>query len=181
MGALRPWGMVQRLRSHALGVLALSLCVSASSAALAHKRPHAKTPAVRADGPRTHAPRAKTPRGSARVVSGPAVLVEWDGSFWPAHVIGPAKGGQFHVAYDGFGPEWDETVDLARMARRDPGAPPPPSVGDAIFVEWGGSFWPAVVLSKPGGKLKIRYDGYDASYDEVVDATRLVDIAPFIP
>lgn len=46
--------------------------------------------------------------------------------------------------------------------------------GDAVLVKWGSSFWHAKVLEKVGPRRwKIRYDGYDASSDEVVGPGRI--------
>lgn len=46
--------------------------------------------------------------------------------------------------------------------------------GDAVLVKWGTSFWHAHVLDKVGPRRwKIRYDGYDASSDEIVGPGRI--------
>lgn len=48
------------------------------------------------------------------------------------------------------------------------------AVGDAVLVRWGSSFWDAHVVAKIGERRwKIRYDGYDASSDEVVGPGRI--------
>ena len=48
-----------------------------------------------------------------------------------------------------------------------------------LFIEWGGSFWPAhVVGSAKDGRPVIHYDGWDASWDEPVDASRMAHGAP---
>jgi hypothetical protein len=45
--------------------------------------------------------------------AGGALLVEWKGSFWKAHVLGVERG-QLTISYDGYGHEWDETIDRSR-------------------------------------------------------------------
>jgi len=48
------------------------------------------------------------------------------------------------------------------------------AAGDAVEVEWHGSWYPATVQEvKQPGRYKIRYDGYDSSWDEVVGPGRI--------
>jgi hypothetical protein len=50
----------------------------------------------------------------------------------------------------------------------------PLSEGDAVQIEWGGSWWAgSVVALKEDGKVRITYSGYDNSWDENVPRTRL--------
>ena len=44
-------------------------------------------------------------------------FVEWRGSWWPATIIGRTPQGELRVHYDGWGNEWDETVDASRVRR----------------------------------------------------------------
>ncbi|MCC6898376.1 MAG: hypothetical protein IT377_05340 [Polyangiaceae bacterium] len=55
------------------------------------------------------------PLASARV--GQRVDVEWHGSWWPAEVV-TIKNGFYKIHYTGWGPEWDEWVELPRMRAR---------------------------------------------------------------
>ncbi|HZX32271.1 MAG TPA: caspase family protein [Rhodocyclaceae bacterium] len=46
--------------------------------------------------------------------------------------------------------------------------------GDAVDVEWHGSWYPGSVLEvKSQGRYRIHYDGYDSSWDEVVGPDRI--------
>lgn len=47
------------------------------------------------------------------------------------------------------------------------------SVGDSVSIQWSASWWPGRVLAVDGERYRIRYDGYDASWDEWVTAERL--------
>lgn len=47
--------------------------------------------------------------------------------------------------------------------------------GDAVEVEWNGSWWPAILLERRGDGWLIHYDGYDDDWDEVVGLERIRD------
>lgn len=49
----------------------------------------------------------------------------------------------------------------------------PYRVGDAVSIQWSASWWPGQVLAVDGERYQVRYDGYDASWDEWVTAARL--------
>lgn len=55
--------------------------------------------------------------------------------------------------------------------------------GDAVAVEWKGSWWPAVLLKSRDEGWLVHYEGYDASWDEVVtiDRVRPRDAVPLTP
>jgi len=44
-----------------------------------------------------------------------AVLVQWNSSWYPAHVRAVTPGGEVRIGYDGYDAQWDETVDLGRV------------------------------------------------------------------
>lgn len=47
-------------------------------------------------------------------------------------------------------------------------------VGDHVQVEWHGSWYPAKIIALPApNRYRVHYDGYDASWDENVDPTRI--------
>lgn len=55
-------------------------------------------------------------------------------------------------------------------------APPPAGgygAGDAVQILWEGQWYPGKILEADGARYKIRYDGYDASWDEWVTTDRL--------
>lgn len=48
------------------------------------------------------------------------------------------------------------------------------AVGDHVLVEWEGKNYPAHIMEAPApAKFKVRYDGYDAMWDEVVTSARI--------
>lgn len=49
--------------------------------------------------------------------AGDKVQVEWEGMWWPARVVAPAKGGRLLVHYDGWEDDWDEEVPLSRVRK----------------------------------------------------------------
>jgi hypothetical protein len=47
-------------------------------------------------------------------------------------------------------------------------------IGDRVQVEWHGGWYPASVIGQPSpSRYRIHYDGYDSSWDENVDPTRI--------
>ncbi len=58
---------------------------------------------------------------------GDHVLVEWRGGEYPAVIVGVEGPAKFHVHYDGFGEDWDETIPATRIRGKlstAPGAAP---------------------------------------------------------
>jgi hypothetical protein len=49
---------------------------------------------------------------------GDHVRVEWHGKYYPATVVEIMGKEQYRVHYEGYGPEWDENVGLARVQGR---------------------------------------------------------------
>jgi hypothetical protein len=50
----------------------------------------------------------------AALGEGASVFIEWRGSWWPAKIRAVKTQGWF-IRYDGYGPEWDETVGPSRI------------------------------------------------------------------
>jgi len=133
---------------------------------------------------------------------GDYVLVEWgdDGMLYPAYVLQKKGNGRFRVHYEGYPARWDEDVTLERvkgLVHGQPPSPPPPrhvqvvrgldkdkpgtaapmsryKVDDRLRVRWRGSIYRATVLEiMSAEKLKVRYDGHEAAWDEVIDVSRI--------
>jgi hypothetical protein len=49
---------------------------------------------------------------------GDRVRVEWHGQMYPAVITGIVGQERYRVHYEGYGPEWDETVGLSRIQTR---------------------------------------------------------------
>ncbi|MCC6807012.1 MAG: caspase family protein [Deltaproteobacteria bacterium] len=96
--------------------------------------------------------------------------VTWNGVVYEAEVVKVED--DFHyVTYPGWGHEWDEWVGGARIVGvRGKDAKPR---GKPVKVEWGGTWWDAVLKNEQGGKYCVHYVGYDDSWDECVVASRL--------
>ncbi|HEX9295353.1 MAG TPA: hypothetical protein VF881_05945 [Polyangiaceae bacterium] len=59
---------------------------------------------------------------------GDHVLIDWRGGEYPAVIVGVEGPAKFHVHYDGFSEDWDETIPATRIRARlstTPGAAPP--------------------------------------------------------
>ena len=81
-----------------------------------------------------------------------------------------------YIKYDGYGDNWNEWVGEDRIRVKGK-APAEESytfnVGDPVEVKWKGTWYPASVLSRKGGKYKIHYDGYGSNWDEWVGNGRI--------
>ncbi len=180
--------------SHAVWVASLLLVVGCQS--LGPNEPRPTTPPIVVergevivfdDGDDAEGLLAESHR--SKVGPGTHALVEWSGLFYPAVVVAVIDEAHLKISYTGWGSEWDEVVTLDRVVAgtRLDGSPfgakgrPPATtyaiesarVGDAVEVEWGGSWWPARVLEVVPEGVKIRYDGYGQEWDEVVGQARV--------
>jgi hypothetical protein len=119
------------------------------------------------------APAAQGGQGKAAAKVGQAVLVQWGTSWWRASVLAELRNERVVVHYAGWSDDHDEIVGLDRVAFEAP-VPARLRRGDAVLVEWNGSFWPAEVRYVEGAKTAIRYDGYGSEWDEAVPRSRLL-------
>ncbi len=67
----------------------------------------------RGGGPATSASSGAVPPSRYKV--GAHVRVEWHGKPYAASILEVLPGERYRVHYDGYGPEWDETVDQTRI------------------------------------------------------------------
>jgi hypothetical protein len=132
---------------------------------------------------------------------GDHILVDWRGDDYPAVIVGIDGPSKFHVHYDGYSDDWDETIPATRIRNRlstspaqaaagpnktrsrpgasasDSAAPTPPSVyhaGDRVRVEWHGSIYPATVVNVlADDRYRIHYDNYGNEWDEDIDLNRI--------
>jgi hypothetical protein len=106
-----------------------------------------------------------------RYPAGADIEVYWGGKVWAAKV--ERAEGEFHfISYPGWAAYWNEWVTSRRIvdASADDQAL---SKAVAVMVEWRGTWYPAKVLDRKAGRYLIRYDGYDASWDEWVGPRRV--------
>lgn len=66
--------------------------------------------------PQTEAapPENQKSQGSAPLKAGDHVQIEWHGSWYPGSIL-KATGDAYTIHYDGYGSNWDETVDKSRI------------------------------------------------------------------
>jgi hypothetical protein len=104
-------------------------------------------------------------------------FVEKSGSYWPAEVLGRLPDGRsaVHIATNASGQ--DEIVAPSRIFV-DTSNHRAAKRGEHLFVEWHGSYWPAVVLSTDGEAARIHYDNYGAEWDEAVGPDRTKRLVP---
>ncbi len=118
---------------------------------------------------------------SARYQVGQAVDI-LEGATWYAGRVLQVQGGRYEISYDGWSSQWNEWVDATRLRAR--GAPPGDALptpvaagayaaGDAVQIEWNGTWYAGRILEVAGARYKITYDGYSSSWDEWVDVSRL--------
>ena len=107
------------------------------------------------------------PKSAARV------FVAWGGSYCPAEILAHLDAGRVAIHYVGWGSEWDEIVGPARLAYELGRSPKRARVGEQLYVEWQGSYWPARVIGLDGSNARIHYEGYGPEWDETVGADRL--------
>jgi hypothetical protein len=134
---------------------------------------------------------------------GDHVLVDWRGADYPAVIVAVEGPSKFHVHFDGYSEDWDETIPATRIRSRlstaplpgPPGLPPsrlrtkasasasssaeplPRSiyhVGDHVRVEWHGSIYPATILTALGDdRYRVRYEGFGSEWDEDIAMSRI--------
>lgn len=175
---------------HRLIVLAFALILVACSAASKPDAPVVEapepidTPMVRAislpatpvsrAAPVSHAPQQASDTPSV----GDELLVKWGGSFWLARVLARLDSRRAVIHYNGWGEEHDEIVSRDRLAIAVSAPDRRYRSGDRLYVEWRGSYWPAVVTSVAGDRVGIRYEGYGSEWDEVVGPERIKHLSP---
>lgn len=120
--------------------------------------------------------------GAPAFEPGDRVEVLWEGAWFEAAIV-EATDESCLVHYVGWDHDYDEWVDDERIRYPDGVDPNAVStleqtgsvheIGSNVEVLYGESWWPAVVVGLSGDKYRIRYDGYDESYDEWVDDSRI--------
>lgn len=121
---------------------------------------------------------------------------------YPAYILERVSETRYRVHFDGYDSRFDEDIGVDKIRGRveDPVvAPPPPKkvtraagatseadagaasmvnpykVGDRLRVRWRGSVYSANVLEVTAkDRVRIRYEGHEAAWDEVISLDRVV-------
>jgi hypothetical protein len=107
--------------------------------------------------------------------TGPPAEVEWNGSWYPATVLG-VDGERTLIHYVGYGENWDEWVGPERIRVERPPAVIAHAgwrVGQSVEVEWGSTWWKATVVATDSDRTLIHYAGYGDQWDEWVTDSRI--------
>jgi hypothetical protein len=125
--------------------------------------------------------------------AGDAVSILWNGAWYPGSILAVAAGPKYRVHYAGYAASWDEWVSESRVKAKGGALAAPSttttttasattaplagttaySMGEAVNILWNGSWYPGKIIGVDGGKYKVHYDGYNASWDEWVTSARL--------
>lgn len=103
--------------------------------------------------------------------AGDELQVLWGGKLYEAKIL--KVEGDFHrITYPGWSSDWDEWVMSNRIV--EPKEADESGDGEkTVQVEWGGDWWPAVILKQEGERYYITYPGWDSSWDEWVTKERI--------
>lgn len=106
-------------------------------------------------------------RGPAAPRAGERVLAFSEGQWYKAKILGTATDGRIHVHYVGFDSSWDEWLPTAKVRVYRPHEY---AVGTPVEVQSDedGEWYGATVRRAWYGLHLVRYDDYDASWDEWV-------------
>jgi hypothetical protein len=108
---------------------------------------------------------------------GDPLFVEWHGSWWKAKTVFTLPDDRLVITYDGWSDDYDEVVKRSRV-RTFVAGPTSYGAGEAVFVEWKGSWWTAHVTAAKGASYAIHYDGWGTEWDETVGTARMTRLSP---
>jgi hypothetical protein len=112
-----------------------------------------------------------THAASAEAGARSGIEVYWGGSWWSAVAL-ETKSGLTKIHYSGWGPEWDEWMDSARI-RNEPPPIQSARVGQKVEIDWQDSRWSGQVIQVKSGFYKVHYAGWGSEWDEWVEIGRL--------
>jgi Agenet domain len=105
---------------------------------------------------------------------GTPVLVERNGQWLPAVIMGRVGPDRVVVHYDGSDPTWDEQVGLDRLRLAPTNGPSDYRVGEKVLVTAQGRWLLAEVIQQLGPDTwRVHYDGYGVEVSENVKLDRL--------
>jgi hypothetical protein len=113
--------------------------------------------------------------GPSDLAPGTHVQVSKNNQWLPATIAQPIGGDRFIVAYDGFGPQWNEAVGMDRIKAGDAAAPAASySAGDKVLVTAQGRLVLGEVVQQVAATAwRVHYDGYGPEAVENLTADRL--------
>ena len=105
---------------------------------------------------------------------GTHVTVNKNGQWLPGTIVQPMGSDRFMVAYDGFGPQWNEAVGMDRIKAGAAVATVDFHPGDKVVVTSQGHLMLGDVLQQiAAGTWRVHYDGYGPEAAENVTSDRL--------
>ena len=124
---------------------------------------------------------------------GDRVLVDWEGSVYPAKILEAVSPTKYKVNFEGYDAVWDEVVPRDRIRGIAEGnvvhPEPPPKVrakalqaaqtnlykvSDRVRVDFHGQMYTAVITAIVGQeRYRIHYEGYGPEWDETVGLSRI--------
>lgn len=112
--------------------------------------------------------------GPNDLAPGTHVTVNKNGQWLPATIAQPLGGDRFIVAYDGYGPQWNEPVGMDRIKAGAAVAPAGFLPGDKVLVTSQGRIVLGDVVAQVGaGTWRVHYDGYGPEAAESVTEDRI--------
>lgn len=133
---------------------------------------------------RPAAPADEAGPADATYAVGDTVSIRYGSTWYDGTIVGVRKPGLWRAHYEGWSSSSDEDVRAGRLRPRVVAPKTEPvavtaatagslTVGQAIEVESSSVWYPATVIALRKKGARIRYDGYDASYDEHVGWDRI--------
>jgi hypothetical protein len=105
---------------------------------------------------------------------GTHVTVNKNGQWLPGTIVQPLGADRFTVAYDGFGPQWNEAVGMDRIKAGAATAAVDYHPGDKVVVASQGHLMLGDVLQQvAAGTWRVHYDGYGPEAAENVASDRI--------
>ncbi|WP_392479287.1 agenet domain-containing protein [Nostoc sp. C110] len=91
--------------------------------------------------------------------------VFWKEKWYPATVL-KVNDDNCYITYEGYDSSWNEWVGAERFRASF-------EVGDAVRILWKRKWYKGQILEVNNDLYKITYDGYDSSWDEWVEPSRV--------
>ena len=113
--------------------------------------------------------------GVGGLTPGAKILINKNNQWLPGNVVRQASPGHYQVHYDGFGPEWDESVAMDRIRPQQDGAGARDyRVGEKVLVKMQNRLLLGEIVQQVSPtSWRVHYDGYGPEVAENVGADRM--------